>query len=319
MAPSPWDDTIDGFLTHLETVRGASRHTLRAYAQDLGQLSSWCMEHAVPAPSDATPEQLRAYAVFLGSERKLSSSSIARKLATLRTFFKFLARQSGATRLPTSTLVAPRKGRRLPRIIDEELVGRLLHVPDAAKPEGLRDRALLEVLYGAGLRASEAVALDIDDFQPQPGGDAVLLIRHGKGDKERVALVGRPGTAALAQWISAGRTVMESGLSERAMFLNRFGGRLSDRAVRRLCDRIAVAVPDAGKPTPHTFRHTFATHLLDHGADLRVVQELLGHSDLATTQVYTHVSAARMETVYRTGHPRARRPADSEPKNATME
>jgi len=319
MAPNGWDVSLDAFLTHLSAVRGASRHTLRAYAQDLNQLSTWCVERGLLSPSDATPDQLREFAVYLSTDRKLSSSSIARKLATLRTFFKFQARQTGADRLPTSTLVAPRKGRRLPRVIDEDLVDRLLRVPDESRPEGLRDRALLEVLYGAGLRASEAVALDVDDFQAQPGGDAVLMVRHGKGDKERVALVGRPGAAAVQRWLSAGRTALESGSSGRALFLNRFGGRLSDRAVRRLCDRVAAAVPDAGKPTPHTFRHTFATHLLDHGADLRVVQELLGHADLATTQVYTHVSAARMETVYRTGHPRASRKAAEDPDSAQVE
>lgn len=319
MAPNGWDISLDAFLTHLSTVRGASRHTLRAYAQDLNQLSTWCVARGLMSPSDVTPDQLREFAVFLSSERRLSSSSIARKLATLRTFFKFQARQTGIERLPTSTLVAPRKGRRLPRVIDEDLVGQLLSVPDDNRPEGLRDRAMLEVLYGGGLRASEAVALDVDDFLPQAGGDAVLMVRHGKGDKERVALVGRPGAAAVQRWLGAGRPVLESSASGRALFLNRFGGRLSDRAVRRLCDRLAAAVPDAGKPTPHTFRHTFATHLLDHGADLRVVQELLGHADLATTQVYTHVSSARMETVYRTGHPRATRTTATDSDSAQLE
>lgn len=298
---------IEEFVAHLATVRGASGNTLRAYSQDLAQLSAWCLSKSFADPDSISAEQLREYAVHLGADLRLASSSIARKLATMRTFFKHRVARGGARRLPTGLLSAPRKGRRLPQVVDEGLVGRLMEIPDRSKPGGLRDRALLEVLYGAGLRASEAVGLDLDDFLPQPAGDALLRVRHGKGDKERVALLGRPGRAAVEQWVRSGRPRLRSDAAETALFVNRFGGRLSDRAVRRLCDRLASAVPDAGKPTPHTFRHTFATHLLDHGADLRVVQELLGHADLATTQVYTHVSSARMEAVYRQGHPRAAR------------
>ena len=309
-----WDPIVDSFLAHLERVRGASTHTIRAYAADLRQLATWAMEQEMPDAAAMPPDALREFALHLGVDLGLSPSSIARKLATIRSFYRHLLRTGVIERLPTALLAAPKRGRRLPQVIDEPSVQRLLVAPDATKPEGLRDRALLEVLYGAGLRASEAVGLDVDDFLPQPAGDAVLMVRHGKGGKERIALVGRPGAAAVTAWLGTGRPALCRGKEHRALFVNRFGGRLSDRAVRRLCDRIAQAVPDAGKPTPHTFRHTFATHLLDHGADLRVVQELLGHADLATTQVYTHVSAAHMETAYRKGHPRAIRKRQREPE-----
>ena len=192
------------------------------------------------------------------------------------------------------------------RLIRLDRQNALLAFPDTTRPDGLRDRAILETLYASGMRASELVALDESDLSVDPAaGDGEARIRRGKGGKERIALLGRSAVLALDAYLSSGRPILAGGKTGTALFLNRFGDRLSDRAVRRLFDRACSVVAASHKVTPHTLRHSFATHLLDHGADLRVVQELLGHSDLGTTQIYTFVSDTRLKEVYDRAHPRA--------------
>lgn len=315
-AGAAWEASIDAYLAHLGAVRGASAHTLRAYAEDLRQLARWAGPRSLPSPERVTEDELRAYAIHLSAERGLARTTVARKIAAVRGFYRHLARRGLVPRAPTSRLVAPKKARPLPHVLSEESVNQLLDAPQGDAPDALRDRAILEVLYASGIRAGELVALDTDDVVAEPGGDAFVRIRRGKGGRERVALIGRPAWEAVRRWRDVGRPVLagKAPVPDPALFLNRFGRRLSDRAVRRLFDRIAAQVPDGTKPTPHTMRHAFATHLLDHGADLRVVQELLGHADLATTQIYTHVSAARLERAYTAAHPRAGDAEKAEPE-----
>lgn len=306
MQNNPLDTYLDAFLAHLATVRRASPHTLRAYSEDLRQFCAWLEEKNLTDLLALTPAEVRTYVATLTLERKLARTTVARKAATLRAFFRYLTRQGVLPRSPAREVQTPKKHRPLPKALSEDAVTALLAFPDPTRPDGLRDQALLEVLYASGMRASELVALDLEDLSlNETTGEGEARIRHGKGNKERIALLGRSAVRVLAQYLQTGRPVLTGPTPTRAIFLNRFGNRLSDRAVRRLFDKACTAVATSHKVTPHTLRHSFATHLLDHGADLRVVQELLGHSDLATTQIYTHVSAARLHEVYDRAHPRA--------------
>jgi integrase/recombinase XerC len=301
------DSQIDAFTAHLSAVRGASPHTIKAYAEDLRQFADFLETKSIILLPAVETTHVRAYLAFLADERGLSRASIARKAAAVRAFFRFLTRRGVVARSPAQSLTTPRKRQILPKVLNEDAVTSLLAAPNPAQPDGLRDRAILEVLYASGMRASELVGLDIRDLRLEPKGEGEARIRHGKGNKERIALLGRPAVASLEAYLNGGRPTLlrAAKKSTDALFLNRFGGRLSDRGVRRLFDKYCESVATSHKITPHTLRHTFATHLLDHGADLRVVQELLGHSDLATTQVYTHVSTKRLQQVYDAAHPLA--------------
>jgi integrase/recombinase XerC len=246
---------------------------------------------------------LRSYLASLSTEKGLARSSIARKAASLRAFFRYLARRGIIGHSPAQNLETPRRKAPLPKFLSEDAVSLLLRAPDTSRPDGLRDRAILETLYASGVRGGELAALDLPDILREEGdAEAALRIRRGKGDKERLALLGKAAVAALDSYLESGRPVLLANGTRAtdALFLNKFGGRLSDRGVRRLFDKYCTAVASAHKITPHTLRHSFATHLLDNGADLRVVQELLGHSDLSTTQIYTHVTTTRLKKAYET-------------------
>jgi integrase/recombinase XerC len=298
----------DSFLEHLRRVRQASPQTLRAYAEDLRQFCDWLEQNQLSDLALVTDSQVRHYSASLTLERQLARTTVARKAAALRAFFRFLQREGVVVRSPVQELQTPKRPRTLPRALSEDAVAQLLAFPDPTRPDGLRDRAILETLYAGGLRASELVALDLEDIAYDPtSGEGEARIRRGKGGKERIALLGKPAVVALERYQSTARPLLLKDKATPALFLNRFGDRLSDRAVRRLFDRACVAVEAAHKLTPHTLRHSFATHLLDHGADLRVVQELLGHSDLSTTQIYTHVSTQRLQEVYESAHPLAQK------------
>ncbi|MBB6051896.1 tyrosine recombinase XerC [Armatimonas rosea] len=304
-------DTLrDGFLEHLRRVRRASPHTLRAYAEDLRQFCAWMEESEGKTLETLTAAEVRTFIAALTTERKLARTTVARKAASLRAFFRYLQRQEVVASSPAQELQTPKRGRSLPKALSEEAVAALLAFPDPSKPDGLRDRAILETLYASGLRASELVGLDIADLALEASGEGEARVRQGKGGKERIGLLGRPAVLALERYLSDARPALAQGKPTPALFLNRFGDRLSDRAVRRLFDRACTQVSVSHKVTPHTLRHSFATHLLDHGADLRVVQELLGHADLSTTQVYTHVSTTRLKEAYEQAHPLARKPQD---------
>ncbi|MGC4047870.1 MAG: tyrosine recombinase [Armatimonas sp.] len=289
-----FDSALAAFYGHLSGVKRASEHTIKAYSEDLTQFAEWVNL----APTQVTQEQTRAWVAHLTTERDLARASVARKAASLRAFYTFLQRKGAVARNPVEGVILPKRRQPLPKVLSEDAIEDLL-----ATPESHRDRAILEVLYGAGLRASELVGLDTTDIQ-RDGEEGIVRVRHGKGGKERLALLGSRAMAAIDLYLGRERQTLARPESKDALFLNRFGGRLTDRSLRRLFDKYCDQVAADHKITPHSLRHTFATHLLDNGADLRVVQELLGHADIGTTQIYTHVSTARLEEVYASAHPR---------------
>ncbi len=306
------DAEIENFIGHLRAVRAASPHTVKAYAEDLMQFATWSMEaHGTRRVGEVETAQVRAFLAYLTTERGLARTTVARKMASLRAFFRFLQRRGLIASSPAQAIRTPKRQASLPKFLGEDAMTDLLQAPDASKPDGLRDRAILEVLYASGMRASELVALDIGDISVDSHGEGEARIRRGKGGKERVALLGRSAIAAIRHYQETGRLALCANTAHGtkpspALFVNRWGGRLSDRGVRRLFDKYCGAVATVHKITPHTLRHTFATHLLDRGADLRVVQELLGHADLATTQIYTHVTTQRIQEAYEKAHPSAK-------------
>jgi integrase/recombinase XerC len=243
---------------------------------------------------------LRRYVVSLQAEGA-ARATIARKLACLRSFYRFAQREAEVERNPAQHVLTPRRGERLPNVLTVQEMASMLLVPDLGTPQGLRDRAILELLYAAGLRVSELVALDFNGID---WGRAEARI-WGKGSKERIVVLGQLALTALKRYIEHGRPALAAGKSSGALFIHRRGGRLSDRSVRELVGTYARLAGIDRAVSPHTLRHTFATHMLDGGADLRVVQELLGHSNLATTQMYTHVSQQQARRIYLAAHPRA--------------
>lgn len=286
------------FIRHLEIERNASFHTVRAYRADVAVFSAY-VAHSIGA--GASPGQIdhlliRSYLAQLHREG-LSKTSAARRLAALRTFFGYLCREGILQRNPARALVSPRTERRLPTHLEEADVCQFVDVKDDTL-SGRRSRAVLELLYGTGVRCAELVALDIAEVDLE----ARLIRVLGKGRKERIVPFGTIALRAL-------RAYLQARLATRprtdALFVNRNGGRLTDRSVRRLVHGRLREVAIAHKVSPHTLRHAFATHLLERGADLRSIQELLGHASLSTTQKYTHVSARQMLDVYKRAHPRA--------------
>jgi site-specific recombinase XerD len=306
-------DQVQAFLDHLRVIEGASPHTVHAYGRDLA------LFRGTVAPGTTafdwrtvSTDDLRRY-LALERRRNISSTSLARRMAALRAFFAFLEATGRRSDRPTTGLRSPRARRRLPRVAGEELVARLVETPDASTERGRRDRAMLEMLYGCGLRLAELVGLDLGDLD-LPGESVRVL---GKGSKQRVVPLAGEAKAAVSAYLE-GR--LPSGLcaglragmlesSERAtpVFLGRGARRIAPRTVRAAMARALRAASGAAGLSPHDLRHAFATHLLDRGADLRSVQELLGHASLSTTQIYTHVSLARLRDVYRQAHPRASR------------
>jgi integrase/recombinase XerC len=295
---------IDRFLQYLTVERNSSPLTIKSYREDLESLAAWLGERypAAPAPGDVSTLDLRGYLAAL-HEHQYAKTTIARRLASLRSFFRFGQREGWSDANPAKPLRNPRKSRSLPHFLSSEELDRLLSAPPADKPLGLRDRAILEVLYSAGLRVSELVGLNDGDLDLAQG---ILRVR-GKGKRERLAPIGSYAASALKQWFRVRRLSPRgpSGI-EAPVFVNKSGRRLTTRSVGRLLEKhLAVAGLDR-RTTPHTLRHSFATHLLDRGADIRSVQELLGHKSLVTTQIYTHLSTANLRAVYEKAHPRAR-------------
>ena len=295
----------DAFLQHMESVKGASVHTVKAYAEDLSQLIEFAETQGITDVHAVDSTLLRSFLAYLQS-LGLARASRARKTATLRSFFSYLARQSLLPRSPAVGLRSVKTERRLPKYLRSDEMEALLAAPAAETALGLRDRALLETLYATGMRAGELVALCLSDVDYDEGVIRVI----GKGNKERMTLLGRQAVFALQRYVRKGRPelLLNAEKDDGALFVNRYGGRLSDRGVRKLFDRYCDAASTHLKITPHVLRHTFATHLLSNGADLRLIQELLGHASLATTQMYTHVSTERLQEVYAQAHPRAKKP-----------
>lgn len=300
-------DLLEGFLTELRDARGAAPGTLAGYADDLNQFSVFLSEHGIASRwQEVRPAHVRRFLAHLHAGG-YARASIARKLSAVRSLYRFLFARHLVSANPAAGVTAPRQRPRLPRFLYQEDLVKLLAAPDPGTPLGLRDRALLEVLYATGLRVSELVSLTVPQVE---GVDELRVL--GKGGKERLALLGRPAREAVARYLDKGRPhlLARRPPSERAreerLFLNHRGGPLTDRGVRRVVHRHLLRACAQHEIGPHALRHTFATHLLEAGADLRAVQELLGHSSLATTQIYTHVTRGRLREVYDRAHPRAR-------------
>jgi integrase/recombinase XerC len=290
--------SIAAFLRHLERERNASPNTVRAYGEDLAQFAAHLRRELGrdPRPEDADHLAIRGFLAEL-HRRGLAKSSSARKLAGLRTFFRYLCREGRLETNPARVLATPRQEKRIPAVLDEAEVQALLALPGAGLA-AVRGRAILELLYATGVRCAELVALDVGEVDV--GARMVRVV--GKGRKERVVLFGQRAQEALGDWLAE-----RKGLRPRteALFLNARGGRLTDRSVRSLVARRVAQLALARRCSPHTLRHSFATHLLTRGADLRAIQELLGHASLSTTQRYTHVDTRHLLEVYKKAHPRA--------------
>ena len=326
---------IARFLQYLRVERNASELTIKSYREDLDALADYLAdsEGGLPRPGDVSAIELRGYVSAL-HEAEYAKTTIARRLASLRSFYRFGLREGWTKSNPARALRNPRKSRSLPHFLSTEELGRLLAAPPDDTPAGLRDRAILETTYSAGLRVSELVGLCDGDMDLAAG---VLRVR-GKGRRERLAPIGSYAVAAIKRWLrvrkvrkAAAPPVANSALKNGAtaglaaseqrsrrknadasdtdtpVFINRFGGRLTTRSVARMLEKYLKITGLDSRTSPHSLRHSFATHLLDRGADIRSVQELLGHKSLVTTQIYTHVSAATLREIYQRAHPRARK------------
>jgi len=292
------------FLAYLEFERGLSRNTLEAYRGDLQQFGAFLATRSVDALAvDHTLLAGFLAQLAIGSEQRppASAATLQRKAACLRSFYRHLRREGTITHDPTADLRGPRKAQKLPEVLSRDEVGRLLGAPRGTTPAALRDRSLLELLYACGLRASEAVDLQLEDLDL---GEELLRAR-GKGSKERLVPIGREAVAALRVYLERGRPAMVGLRPERHVFVNRRGGGLSRQGLYKIVQGYADVVGLKDRMSPHTLRHTFATHLLAGGCDLRTLQEMLGHADIATTQLYTHLSTERLRDVYFDAHPRA--------------
>jgi len=296
------EEAIDAYLAHLERERGASPRTVRAYRADLRSLGEHCADHGVDAVAALDLETLRDW-LYAASEQGLARSTLARRSSTARGLGAWLEREGIA--IGASRLRSPKRESHLPRVLSrgaiDDIVARLETDAATGDPVARRDLAIVELLYASALRVSELVGLDVDDVDLERLTVRVL----GKGAKERVVPFGVPALDAVHDWIRLGRPALATGRETRALLLGVRGGRMGQRAVHALVARLLEDMPGSGPAGPHALRHTAATHLLDGGADLRAVQELLGHASLGTTQLYTHVSLERLTASYRTAHPRA--------------
>lgn len=288
------DAAVGSFLEYLGVERGSSPHTLRSYATDLTEFTRFLADEKIGGLAEADTRAVRAYLARL-HQRRLSKATIARKLAAVRSCFRFMARRGVLEVNPARQVRSPRLGRRLPSFLPKDEATQLLDAGPAGGAAGLRDRALVELLYASGLRVAECCGLDVDDLDE--GRRTVRVL--GKGDKERVVPVGETALEALAAYLAM------RGRARGALFRNARGGRLTTRSALRIVKGVARRAGLGQRVTPHTLRHSFATHMLGEGADLRLIQELLGHSRLSTTQRYTHVSPEHLMRVYDATHPRA--------------
>ncbi|WP_347756990.1 tyrosine recombinase XerC [Agrococcus sp. ProA11] len=297
------DAAIDGYLAHLERERGYSANTVRAYRGDLRSLAEHCDAASIDDADAIDIETLRDW-LFASAETGMGKATIARRSAAARGLSRWIATQGGAD--VAGRLRTPKRDRQLPRVLSRQAMDDVLTRLAAAAAEGaptaIRDLAVVELLYASALRVSELVGLDVDDVDLER-----LTVRVvGKGSKERVVPFGRPALDALLDWMRLGRAGLANPAKPHpALFLGARGGRLGQRRVHELVTSLLAELPGSGPHGPHALRHTAATHLLDGGADLRAVQEMLGHASLGTTQIYTHVSLDRLANAYRTAHPRA--------------
>lgn len=291
-------ELVDAFLRRIEDLKGYSPHTVRAYASDLRAYLGWAQRTGFD-PITLSHRQLRLYLAEL-DRAKYARRTIARRLAAVRSLFAFLLEEAIVDSDPSSILSAPKLQSRLPKTVPDDTLSALLAAPDVSTPVGLRDRVVIEVLYATGIRVSELVGLDLGDVDLEQGQLRVM----GKGSKERIVPIHRAAADAIRGYRHSGRPELQKTATD-ALLLSPRGNRLSADSVRRLLKRYLESVGGALSISPHTLRHTFATHLVEAGADLRTVQELLGHVALSTTQIYTHVGRRRLKDVHQDAHPRA--------------
>ena len=314
--PRQMDKHLAGFLAYLKNERQASMHTIANYARDTEQFAKFAGGDKGFAWNSGDVHHARAFVVHLG-EKGLSKTSISRKLSALRSFYRYLVRENAATKNPFTGIISPKRGRPLPKYLSVDEVETLLDAPskywnsqsaspsvkdkDAAQFAAVRDAAILELIYSGGLRISEALGLNLDNINRR---QQVFKVR-GKGKKERLAAMGPPAVNALDEYLVERSSRATSSAPNAPLFINKFGKRLSPRTFQRNLKNYLTMAGLSNDITPHKLRHSFATHLLDAGADLRSVQELLGHANLSTTQIYTHISAERLKAVYKKAHPKA--------------
>lgn len=312
------EEALAEFLRYLAVEKNASTHTVKSYREDLAQAIDYFRGNSRSAPvaqrkaqkeggaskpeiSELTTRKLRAYLSWL-YEQGYARTTIARRIAAVRSWCRFLCRQGILKANPADGLRNPRQERKLPHFLGVDELVRLLETPALDAPLGIRDRAILEVLYSAGLRVSELTGLDVDDVDMDTGLAAI----RGKGKRERLALFGPQALKALRAWLPHRHMMVQNRQRKQtAVFLNKNGGRLTTRSVGRLLEKYLALAGLDPRASPHTLRHSFATHMLDRGADIRSVQELLGHRSLANTQIYTHVTTQRLQENYQKAHPRA--------------
>jgi integrase/recombinase XerD len=290
---------VDAFLNYALTEAGLADNTVEAYHRDLRDFAGFVARRGAASPAAVTRAAVSLYLLDL-RRRGLSAGTVKRRTAAIRSFYRFLQREELVEGDPTLDLAPPRSPLRLPRVLTEEEIARLLGAPQTATPQGLRDRALLELMYASGLRVSEATGLNLGDVDLSD--EVVRAI--GKGNKERVVPVGSKAIAALRVYLRAARPAFAGRRATQALFLSRRGGRLTRQGCWKLVRGYARRAGITRALTPHVLRHSFATHLLERGADLRAVQEMLGHASIGTTQIYTHVTRARLRDVYARAHPR---------------
>lgn len=302
-------EIFNRYINHLEAERNASPYTVRNYKADLLDFFYFLRKKKASSLNEVDRQVLRDYLTSL-TKQGIVKASIARKLSAIRSFYRYLVREKIIEANPIERVSSPKLDKRLPSFLTLDEVKRLLEAPDLSTPQGQRDRALLELLYASGLRVSELVSLELGQINL----DTNEIRVWGKGSKERVVLMGKPAAEAVRNYLEQGRPKLLGERRNNALFLNRYGQRIPERRVQRILEQYAKKSGIGKKVHPHMLRHTFATHLLDGGADLRVVQELLGHARLSSTQIYTHVTKGQARKVYLSAHPMAKE-KDDEPED----
>ncbi|PAD36828.1 site-specific tyrosine recombinase XerD [Terribacillus saccharophilus] len=292
-------EALDDFIHYLQIERGLSENTLQSYARDLRTYTRYLQENEVQEWAQVTRAKLTAYLRWLHDDGK-SAATIARTLSSIRLFHQFLLREYGLKEDPSIHIDTPKKERKLPKILSSDEVDKLLTCP-GTDTLTIRNRAMLETLYATGLRVSELLALELDDLHLEMG----FVRCFGKGSKERIVPLGDMAKARLEEYLNRSRKVLLKSKASDILFVNHHGNPLSRQGFWKVLKQIARDAGIQKEITPHTLRHSFATHLLENGADLRAVQEMLGHADISTTQIYTHVTKTRLKDIYKTHHPRA--------------
>lgn len=298
-------EVLNRYVSYLEVEKNASPYTVRNYSSDLIDFLNFLRDKGVNSLKEVDRHILRDYLSRL-TDKGIVKASLARKLSAIRSFYRYLMREGILSQNPLEGTSSPKQDKRLPSFLTIEEVKRLLSAPNLSTPQGLRNRALIELIYASGLRVSELAKLNLEQLDL----DSREIRVWGKGSKERVALMGKPAASALASYLKEGRPKLLGQKKSSALFINRQGERLIERRVQKIIEECAKGAGIGKRVYPHLLRHSFATHLLDGGADLRVVQELLGHSSLSSTQVYTHVTRSQAKKIYLKAHPMAEKEGD---------